>query len=199
MLFDPQLKPLHIDQNKVNILYATTHLFYSIGMQISGILENNGHSVVYRTASENDYPLLAPISTPPTGFKFKDNRKFEVSSLPQSDGDSHNQREDEAQSGSNDSGHHHQPPNSHHHPHHHHASVTEAIVTISGGPLSYRYNFDSIYLHFGRTDVFGSEHVVAGVSFPAEVRTFYCTLYFLLFRFCITLFKYNFFHILPST
>lgn len=42
-------------------------------------------------------------------------------------------------------------------------------VMMSGGPLSYNYNFDSIYLHFGRTDAHGSEHIVAGVSFPAEV------------------------------
>lgn len=128
---------------------------------------------MYRLATENDYVPPVSIPTSPPGFKFKDNRKSEMSSLPQSDDDSHNHGDgDGGQSGPNNSGgsgHHHLPANSHHH---HHPSRTESIVTISGGPLSYRYNFDSIYLHFGRTDVFGSEHVVAGVSFPAEVRTF---------------------------
>lgn len=43
-------------------------------------------------------------------------------------------------------------------------------VNITGGPLSYRYRLHEIYLHFGRTDDRGSEHTVAGNTFPAEVR-----------------------------
>lgn len=42
-------------------------------------------------------------------------------------------------------------------------------VNISGGPLSYRYQFHEVHLHYGLTDGFGSEHTVDGYAFPAEV------------------------------
>lgn len=43
------------------------------------------------------------------------------------------------------------------------------LVNISGGPLSYSYRIYEIQLHFGRTDHQGSEHLLAGFAFPAEV------------------------------
>lgn len=45
-------------------------------------------------------------------------------------------------------------------------------INVNGGPLSYSYTFDSIYIHFGANDKFGSEHYIAGSSFPAEVIKF---------------------------
>lgn len=42
-------------------------------------------------------------------------------------------------------------------------------VNLTGGPLSYRYRFQEIHIHYGLHDQFGSEHSVAGYSFPAEV------------------------------
>jgi len=53
-------------------------------------------------------------------------------------------------------------------------------VNISGGPLSYRYRFHEIHMHYGLNDQFGSEHSVEGYTFPAEVRYTYIAL-------CITL------------
>lgn len=44
-------------------------------------------------------------------------------------------------------------------------------VNISGGPLSYRYRFHEIHMHYGLNDQFGSEHSVEGYTFPAEVRS----------------------------
>lgn len=46
-------------------------------------------------------------------------------------------------------------------------------VNISGGPLSYRYRFHEIHMHYGLNDQFGSEHSVEGYTFPAEVRYIY--------------------------
>ena len=42
-------------------------------------------------------------------------------------------------------------------------------VHISGGPLAYSYRIYEIQLHFGRSDRGGSEHLLAGAAFPAEV------------------------------
>lgn len=46
------------------------------------------------------------------------------------------------------------------------------LLNIWGGPLSYVYTLDSLYLHFGRTDDTGSEHQIGGFQFPAEVSNF---------------------------
>lgn len=46
---------------------------------------------------------------------------------------------------------------------------TQHPVNISGGPLSYRYQFHEIHLHYGMSDHLGSEHTVDGYAFPAEV------------------------------
>jgi hypothetical protein len=43
-------------------------------------------------------------------------------------------------------------------------------VNLTGGPLSYRYQFQEIHIHYGLHDQFGSEHSVEGYSFPAEVN-----------------------------
>ncbi|OQR74290.1 carbonic anhydrase-related protein 10-like [Tropilaelaps mercedesae] len=45
-------------------------------------------------------------------------------------------------------------------------------VDISGGPLSYSYRVYEIQLHFGRNDHQGSEHLLAGFAFPAEVQIY---------------------------
>lgn len=43
-------------------------------------------------------------------------------------------------------------------------------INITGGPLSYRYQFQEIHIHYGLHDHFGSEHSIDGHFFPAEVR-----------------------------
>ena len=47
-------------------------------------------------------------------------------------------------------------------------------VNVTGGPLSYQYRITEISLHFGSISSLGSEHTVAGVSFPAEVSVCLC-------------------------
>ncbi|GIY54785.1 hypothetical protein CEXT_502921, partial [Caerostris extrusa] len=42
-------------------------------------------------------------------------------------------------------------------------------INISGGPLSYKYRFHELHLHYGRTDDRGSEHTLSGTAFPGEV------------------------------
>ncbi|KAH0549174.1 hypothetical protein KQX54_006693, partial [Cotesia glomerata] len=49
---------------------------------------------------------------------------------------------------------------------------TQHPVNISGGPLSYRYQFHEIHLHYGMSDHLGSEHTVDGYAFPAEIQIF---------------------------
>ena len=48
-------------------------------------------------------------------------------------------------------------------------NMTRPNINLTGGPLSYKYEFHQITLHFGLTDHIGSEHTIAGRSFPAEV------------------------------
>uniref|UniRef100_A0A182W688 Alpha-carbonic anhydrase domain-containing protein n=1 Tax=Anopheles minimus TaxID=112268 RepID=A0A182W688_9DIPT len=45
-------------------------------------------------------------------------------------------------------------------------------VNLTGGPLSYRYRFHEIHVHYGLHDQFGSEHSVEGYTFPAEIQIF---------------------------
>jgi len=47
-------------------------------------------------------------------------------------------------------------------------------VNITGGPLSYKYQFHELHLHWGLHDGSGSEHWVSGNPFPAEVRNILC-------------------------
>ncbi|XP_047358161.1 carbonic anhydrase-related protein 10-like isoform X1 [Vespa velutina] len=49
---------------------------------------------------------------------------------------------------------------------------TRHPVNISGGPLSYRYQFHEIHLHFGLEEHIGSEHTIDGHAFPAELQIF---------------------------
>lgn len=49
---------------------------------------------------------------------------------------------------------------------------TRHPVNISDGPLSYRYQFHEIHLHYGMHDRSGSEHTVDGYAFPAEIQIF---------------------------
>lgn len=44
------------------------------------------------------------------------------------------------------------------------------LVNVSEGPLSYSYHVTAIKFHFSKVDRSGSEHKIAGQSFPAEVR-----------------------------
>ncbi|KAL3879482.1 hypothetical protein ACJMK2_031778, partial [Sinanodonta woodiana] len=46
----------------------------------------------------------------------------------------------------------------------------EPPFTFSGGPLSYKYRVQRIKLHFGVADDIGSEHTVAGKTFPIEIQ-----------------------------
>ncbi|ODN00232.1 Carbonic anhydrase-related protein 10 [Orchesella cincta] len=52
------------------------------------------------------------------------------------------------------------------------ADKGSARVNISGGPLMYRYQFEELYIHYGPEDVVGSEHLIQGISFPAELQLY---------------------------
>ncbi|KAL3853779.1 hypothetical protein ACJMK2_017292 [Sinanodonta woodiana] len=41
---------------------------------------------------------------------------------------------------------------------------------VTSGPLQYEYRIYQIKIHFGHSDVVGSEHLINGLSFPAEVQ-----------------------------
>lgn len=45
------------------------------------------------------------------------------------------------------------------------------VLNITEGPLTYRYQFQEFYIHFGTDNNLGSEHKIQGYSFPAEVST----------------------------
>ncbi|XP_013134854.1 PREDICTED: carbonic anhydrase-related protein 10-like [Papilio polytes] len=49
---------------------------------------------------------------------------------------------------------------------------TRHHINITGGPLSYKYQFHEIHIHYGLHDQFGSEHAINGYSFPAEIQIF---------------------------
>ncbi|XKL66006.1 hypothetical protein PGB90_009426 [Kerria lacca] len=42
-------------------------------------------------------------------------------------------------------------------------------INITGGPLSYKYQFQELQIHFGMQDKYGSEHTINGYAFPAEL------------------------------
>lgn len=136
LLFDPDLRAIRMDDHRV-----------------SGILENNGHSIIFRIQDESggyhsltsmddssSLPAAAALlsSSSSSILRSSGSQLRPASSSPPSSGDL--------------------------------VSSSPADVSVTGGPFSYTYHIDSIYLHFGRTDLHGSEHVVAGISFPAEVR-----------------------------
>lgn len=49
---------------------------------------------------------------------------------------------------------------------------TRLAINITGGPLSYRYRFEEMHIHYGLHDQYGSEHSVQGYTFPAEVSSY---------------------------
>jgi len=46
------------------------------------------------------------------------------------------------------------------------------VLNITEGPLTYRYQFQEFYIHFGTDNNLGSEHKIQGYSFPAEVSIY---------------------------
>ncbi|XP_013790300.2 putative carbonic anhydrase-like protein 2, partial [Limulus polyphemus] len=50
------------------------------------------------------------------------------------------------------------------------SSGKATAVHINNGPLSYKYRVNEVHLHFGSSEKAGSEHTVAGQTFPAEVQ-----------------------------
>uniref|UniRef100_T1GZC6 Alpha-carbonic anhydrase domain-containing protein n=1 Tax=Megaselia scalaris TaxID=36166 RepID=T1GZC6_MEGSC len=87
LLYDPNLRPLHVDKHR-----------------ISGLIANTGHSIIFTAGNETV-------------------ANYDGMQMP---------------------------------------------VNITGGPLSYRYCFHEIHIHYGLHDSFGSEHTVEGYNFPAE-------------------------------
>ncbi|XP_076362907.1 carbonic anhydrase-related protein 10-like [Tachypleus tridentatus] len=49
-------------------------------------------------------------------------------------------------------------------------SPAVAAVNVTGGPLSYKYRLQQIHIHYGREDSRGSEHMIGGYAFPAELQ-----------------------------
>ncbi|XP_050515674.1 carbonic anhydrase 2-like [Diabrotica virgifera virgifera] len=49
---------------------------------------------------------------------------------------------------------------------------TRQHINVTGGPLSYKYQFQEIHIHYGLHDQFGSEHSINGYAFPAEIQIF---------------------------
>ena len=52
------------------------------------------------------------------------------------------------------------------------------FINLTGGPTSYQYRLTEVILHFGSTDMVGSEHTIAGRAFAAEVNYLVKTLIF---------------------
>ena len=48
---------------------------------------------------------------------------------------------------------------------------TRRALNVSGGPLSYKYQLHELHIRYGLSDVAGSEHLIDGRAFPAEVYT----------------------------
>jgi hypothetical protein len=188
LLFDPDLGPIRVDESRV-----------------TGILENNGHSIIFRILTPEELLLQASVSSSTLSHP--------LSSLLLIDQEGHDHP---SSSSSPTTFNLHSPHHHRHGPSHlsnSSSSFTSSLVsvpenevspisniqssslpmslkmtspenpsvTITGGPLSYNYQFDSIYLHFGRTDLHGSEHVVAGTSFPAEVSVSRAALFTVVF------------------
>ncbi|CAO1383134.1 unnamed protein product [Diamesa serratosioi] len=102
LLFDPNLRPLHIDKHR-----------------ISGSIANTGHSVIF--TADNDTSIYSSYGNSNSGGMQINNQ------IP---------------------------------------------VNLTGGPLSYRYRFHEMHIHYGLHDQFGSEHSVEGYTFPAEIQIF---------------------------
>ncbi|XP_050521545.1 carbonic anhydrase-related protein 10 isoform X1 [Daktulosphaira vitifoliae] len=46
------------------------------------------------------------------------------------------------------------------------------VLNITDGPLTYRYQFQEFYIHYGTDNNLGSEHKIQGYSFPAEIQLY---------------------------
>lgn len=51
-------------------------------------------------------------------------------------------------------------------------NTTRHHVNVTAGPLSYKYQFHEIHVHYGLQDDSGSEHSINGYAFPAEIQIF---------------------------
>lgn len=51
-------------------------------------------------------------------------------------------------------------------------NTTRHHVNLTGGPLSYKYQFQEMHMHYGLHDDAGSEHSINGYTFPAEIQIF---------------------------
>lgn len=55
----------------------------------------------------------------------------------------------------------------------HSVTLSQKKVTghqLSGGPLDHKYRFEQFHFHWGKTSCVGSEHLVDGKAFPAELH-----------------------------
>ncbi|XP_071551693.1 carbonic anhydrase-related protein 10-like isoform X2 [Panulirus ornatus] len=142
LLYDPNLRPLHIDKHRV-----------------SGVVNNTGHSVVFTVDEETEDPPLPGgvgglVSVggvagslnvgSSLGRVMGGGDGLRVSVPEDFDGVYHHRGHTRKN-----------PP-----------------LNITGGPLSYRYRVGQVQLHFGSKDYMGSEHTVNGTSFPAEIQIY---------------------------
>ncbi|KAK3923257.1 Carbonic anhydrase-related protein 10 [Frankliniella fusca] len=49
---------------------------------------------------------------------------------------------------------------------------TRRALNVSGGPLAYKYQLHELHVRYGLVDALGSEHLVSGRAFPAEIQIF---------------------------
>lgn len=47
-----------------------------------------------------------------------------------------------------------------------------ASIHFLNGPLTYKYTFDHLSIHYGRNISKGSEHTIDGLQFPGEIQLF---------------------------
>ncbi|XP_034240166.1 carbonic anhydrase-related protein 10-like, partial [Thrips palmi] len=49
---------------------------------------------------------------------------------------------------------------------------TRRALNVTGGPLAYKYQLHEVHVRYGLVDAVGSEHLVDGRAFPAEIQIF---------------------------
>ncbi|XP_069162225.1 putative carbonic anhydrase-like protein 2 [Procambarus clarkii] len=145
LLYDPNLRPLHIDKHRV-----------------SGVVNNTGHSVVFTVDEDLDDPGSTGSVDGMGGVSGSLNVGGVGSSLGRVMGGDGmgglGGQEEEHLGGSVYA--------------HRGRRHRNAPLNITGGPLSYRYRVGQVQLHFGSKDYMGSEHTVNGTSFPAEIQIY---------------------------
>ncbi|XP_035709019.1 carbonic anhydrase-related protein 10 [Folsomia candida] len=117
LLFDPNLRTIHIDKERVN-----------------GFMTNTAHSVIFYTGPYYDE------GSEPDGGGSRGEDAFMSANMGGAGSQSN--------------------------------SSPRVLVNITGGPLSYRYQFHEIHIHYGMRDEIGSEHTIQGYSFPAELQMY---------------------------